>query len=97
LALRGARLEEKIGFPSQPLEAHVGGAHGFRLLPVQHDGQEDATKPSTEAGLYTQVHFGASAWAMTELEQLSPRLRETPGSTAVDTTVRVEFISRGCE
>jgi hypothetical protein len=94
LRLAGTGEEEKIGVPPQPLVARFAGGHGLRLLPALHDGVEDATLPPPEAGLFTQVYFGATAWAMTELEQLSPRLLPTPGSDTVSATMRLEFIPR---
>ncbi len=92
LRLSGTGEEEKIGVPPQPLLARFPGGHGLRLLPVLHDGIEDADRTAPEAGLFTQVYFGATDWAMTELEQLSPRLLPAAGTDTVSATLRLEFL-----
>lgn len=84
--------EEKIGVPPQPLEARFIGGHGLRLLPATHDGNV-APGPAPDSGLFTQVYFGDRAWAMVEIEQLSPRLLAKRSDGWVECTVRLEFLT----
>jgi hypothetical protein len=84
--------EEKIGVPPQPLDARFEGGHGLRLLPATHDGKV-APGPTPDSGLLTQVYFGDHAWAMVELEQLSPRLLAKRDDGWVESTVRLEFLT----
>jgi hypothetical protein len=92
MRLRGTGLEEKVGVVAQPIEALFHDTHRLRLEPLQHNGEIDETPPLPDAGLYTQVYFGAAKWAMTELEQLSPRLRPAPGASSVETRVTIKFV-----
>ncbi len=84
--------EEKIGVPPQPLEARFEGGHGLRLFPSTHNGKVAVGLPP-DSGLFTQVYFGDSAWAMVELEQLSPRLLTERPDGRVESTVRIEFLA----
>ncbi|MBC8011233.1 MAG: hypothetical protein H7067_14190, partial [Burkholderiales bacterium] len=68
------------------------GGHGLRLLPATHDATPDPASPAPEAGLFTQAYFGATAWAMVELEQLTPRLLPAHADGWIETTVRLEFL-----
>lgn len=83
--------EEKIGVPAQPLEARFEGSHGLRLSPASHVGRT-ASGPVPDSGLFTQVYFGDSSWAMVELEQLSPRLQADRQDVTVESTVRLEIL-----
>ncbi len=82
--------EEKIGVPLQPLWVHFPEGDCFRLEPATFQGQPSVLPPP-EAGLYSQIYFGADQWPMVEVEQLSPRLEPTTPGEAVSVTVHLHL------
>ncbi|MGF1531451.1 MAG: hypothetical protein ACFCU4_08825 [Puniceicoccaceae bacterium] len=89
--LRFTGKEEKIGVVPQPLLAKFEGGETLALGVASYDGVVDAAVEAPDAGLYTQVYFGATAWAMVEIEQLTPRLRPARADGWVETVMRVEW------
>lgn len=81
--------EEKFGFPPQPVFVRMADdGTSFRLVPMAAVGEPLAPVP--EAGLTTQLYFGAAEWPLVEIEQLSPRLRAHPPATEVSATFLLE-------
>lgn len=67
-SFRSGAREEKFGFPPQALRTARFTLERGKIAAGRETGPVDA-------GLYSQIYLGAPAWAMVEIEQVSPLLR----------------------
>lgn len=81
-------VEEKLGVAPQVLRVRFPEGTAFDLEPARFSSAME-TGPAPDAGLFTHIYLGAQAWAMMEVEQLSPRLTPAAGEREVEVWVKL--------